>query len=562
MIADAKAVEAEMKADIDAIVNKLTAAKKKAVAELQAVSDAAARRYASVVDEVTNSLFGALKTADKVYSQVYMSMAEDRKKLDEDLSTAVSNLNDNIAKYAALQNTAFSKSVADIGKARKAAAKDVLNSRKVMTSLLYATTSKVKEVETRLQGEVSVVSGYVMSAAAASARVAHAVNSELKVIMADANRRTTDSVRAKGVLKSLMDENKVAAAQEVKQIFQAARTHIIEVRSAQHSFLQDFAEGLTDATAHYYGHASSRDAKGAYGTALTSMSNAVTSNQKHVQGLLQHMTGVTFSFEHTTPTDRKCIGILTGAMKSDMNKAIVKAIQYGEVKAKHEIEDEGKHVLLTTVSSKIENEADSVFEGVEGGRDKIADNYLSLKAYSIAAADNIEDYLAKGKGRYLSSIGDLLKSVGMLGNVETLPAPGMGFGSKTLPLLFSGKEVAVDGKSTKINGLVNEYMAVLSQVKQRWPMGLGSYLIGKLETAMEHTGALEVDKVPEKAGNFVFVNGHAVGLSSKLSDFESLAVHMSDYEHILMKLSGNLAKALPGHTGVKLFVKPPEWQGN
>merc|ERR1711998_517031 len=191
----------------------------------------------------------------------------------------------------------------------------------------------------------------------------------------------------------------------------------IEVRSAQHSFLQDFAEGLT------------------YGTALTSMSNAVTSNQKHVQGLLQHMTGVTFSFEHTTPTDRKCIGILTGAMKSDMNKAIVKAIQYGEVKAKHEIEDEGKHVLLTTVSSKIENEAVSVFEGVEGGRDKIADNYLSLKAYSIAAADNIEDYLAKGKGRYLSSIGDLLKSVGMLGNVETLPAPGMGFGSKTLEAL-------------------------------------------------------------------------------------------------------------------------------
>merc|ERR1711998_629355 len=320
------------------------AADKKAVAELQAVSDAAARRYASVVDEVTNSLFGALKTADKVYSQVYMSMAEDRKKLDEDLSTAVSNLNDNIAKYAALQNTAFSKSVADIGKARKAAAKDVLSSRKVMTSLLYATTSKVKEVETRLQGEVSVVSGYVMSAAAASARVAHAVNSELKVIMADANRRTTDSVRAKGVLKSLMDENKVAAAQEVKQIFEGAMNHIIDVRSAQHSFLRDFAEGLTDATAHYYGHASSRDAKGAYGTALTSMSNAVTSNQKHVQGLLQHMTGVTFSFEHTTPTDRKCIGILNGAMKSDMNKALVKAIQFGEVKAKHEIEDEGRKV--------------------------------------------------------------------------------------------------------------------------------------------------------------------------------------------------------------------------
>merc|ERR1711918_96294 len=82
-----------------------------------------------------------------------------------------------------------------------------------------------------------------------------------------------------------------------------------------------------------------------------------------------------------------------------------------------------------------------------------------------------------------------------------------------------------------------------------------------VESAMEGTGALEVDKVQDKAGNFVFVNGHAVGLSSKLSSFEALAVRMSAYEATLAKLTGNLAKTLPG-AGVHVFAKPPEWQGD
>merc|ERR1712031_1452 len=92
-------------------------------------------------------------------------------------------------------------------------------------------------------------------------------------------------------------------------------------------------------------------------------------------------------------------------------------------------------------------------------------------------------------------------------------------------------------------------------------LGLGKYLIGRLDDAMEGTGALEVDKVQDKAGNFVFVNGHAVGLSSKLSSFEALAVRMSAYESTLAKLTGNLAKTLPG-AGVHVFAKPPEWQGD
>merc|ERR1711964_53076 len=134
----------------------------------------------------------------------------------------------------------------------------------------------------------------------------------------------------------------------------------------------------------------------------------------------------------------------------------------------------------------------------------------------------ITDYLAKGKGRNLSSVGDLLSTVSSLSSVKAVKATGEGFGSKTLPLLFSGKKVHIKGAVSKINGLVNEYVKVIAQVRARWPMGLGKYLIAKLEVAMQGTGALEVDKVSGKAGNYVFINGRAVGLSSKLSDFASL----------------------------------------
>merc|ERR1711939_1059021 len=109
-------------------------------------------------------------------------------------------------------------------------------------------------------------------------------------------------------------------------------------------------------------------------------------------------------------------------------------------------------------------------------------------------------------------------------------AEGESMGSSTITTPFSGKEVKVDNSVTKINGLVNEYMGVVQNVKNRWPLGLGKYLIGKLEVAMQGIGALEVDKVADKSGNFVFMNAHAVGLSSRLGDFQTLAVRMSHYE--------------------------------
>merc|ERR1712127_581034 len=90
---------------------------------------------------------------------------------------------------------------------------------------------------------------------------------------------------------------------------------------------------------------------------------------------------------------------------------------------------------------------------------------------------------------------------------------------------------------------------------------LGKYLISKLEVAMGKAGALEVDKIEGKAGNYVFMNAHSVGLSSKLSDFEGLAVRMANYEHTLASLTGKLPKSKSaGQKQTK--VPPPEWNGD
>merc|ERR1711924_530016 len=158
-------------------------------------------------------------------------------------------------------------------------------------------------------------------------------------------------------------------------------------------------------------------------------------------------------------------------MVADLNKNIVHAIQLGEAKAKavqeramENIATE-KKALLTTISSSVEAMADNVFKAVQEGRHK--------------TADKITDYLAKGKGRNLASIGDLLQSVAVE-DVKVQPEEGEGFGSPEIPLLFSGKEVKVDNSISKINGLVNEYIKTMGEVKERWPLGLGKYLLSKL----------------------------------------------------------------------------------
>merc|ERR1711959_396060 len=168
----------------------------------------------------------------------------------------------------------------------------------------------------------------------------------------------------------------------------------------------------------------------------------------------------------------------TRTMNRDMTRAIARSVQIGEARAKA-VEAQAMSNIMKTVaglrtlaSEKIEAMANKVFATVQQNRQKVADNYLSLKAYAGTAAEKINDYVAKGKGRGLGSIGDLLKTVGTRVNVKVGKDEGIGAGAKKIPMIFSAKKITV----TKINWLVDEYIKLLNEVQQRWPIGLGKYL--------------------------------------------------------------------------------------
>merc|ERR1712146_812748 len=197
-----------------------------------------------------------------------------------------------------------------------------------------------------------------------------------------------------------------------------------------------------------------------------------------------------------------------------------------------------------------------------GKRQVIADNYLSLKAYAVSAVDKVEDYVIKGKGRGLSSIGDLLVSVGQMEAVHTPAEEGLGMGGDELPTIFSGEVVHVSGAVAAINGLVDEDTTACVDVRNRWPMGLGKYLLDKLEESMVDKGVLQVDKVEGKPGNYVFVNGRSVGLSNKLSDFSTLASSMSVYEQVLAKLTAKIQPPKGADQPSEVYAEPPEYQGD
>lgn len=281
---------------------------------------------------------------------------------------------------------------------------------------------------------------------------------------------------------------------------------------------------------------------------------------------MERLTGVVNNINKASALDRKLLKDETKAMAADLNKAVINAIQVGEAKAKAvqqriaEHQKKTKRFLQVELTEACERAADATFKALQGNRQKLADNYLSLKAYSVASVDKVFDYVKSGKGRNLSSIGDLLMTVAMNGSIKTKKAYGLGFGSTKVPPLFAGKGFKTGGKVATVNALTNEYTKAAGAVRTRWPMGLGKYLLDRLEVAMLGKGVLQVDKLSGKAGNYVYVNGHSVGLSNKLNDFSKLGCRITVYESTLAKMTSQLT-ALGKNAKKRISVKPPEWQG-
>merc|ERR1712093_933029 len=306
-------------------------------------------------------------------------------------------------------------------------------------------------------------------------------------------------------------------------------------------------------------------AQAGFDSKIVQLPGVITAHAATAEREMARLTGVVGDYAKASAADRELIEQETAAMEADLNKALERAISIGEAKAKAVEQRIAEHLkntkrfLQVELNNQVEEAADNVMKIIEGKRQKVADNYLSLKAYAVASADSIEDYVTKGKGRGLSSVGDLLATVGALGAVHAKPKEGLGMGGSELPAIFSGDTIKVSNAVAAINGLVNEYTESCGQVRARWPMGLGKYLMDKLEISMLDKGVLQVDKVEGKSGNFVYMNGRSVGLSNKLSDFATLAARMTTYESVLAKMT---SKITAPHKPAEVYAKPPEYEGD
>merc|ERR1712054_607200 len=366
------------------------------------------------------------------------------------------------------------------------------------------------------------------------------------------------------------NENKKAAHEEVEQLRSLFQDKISKVRgtmaedfsSAKHDLSESVGKMYEDmADAQLEQLYANEEAAARINTYSKESMAAIAASEKDFEVL----TGVIRDYKEAGEKDRELIKDQNAAMAADMQKAITQAIQKGEAEANAVAQRARSHLaaekqsMLIEITNTVEETADQLFKTVQGKHQNIADNYLSLKAYAISAETKVVAYVGQGKGKNLSSLGDLLVNCAALSSVEAGAAEGLS-PSDSLPAIFTADRVKIDNKVSKINGLVNEYVNLVNGVRMRWPMGLGKYLLLKLEASMSEKGVLQVDKVAEKAGNWVYINGEAVGLSNKLNDFEGLAVRMAKYEASLAKLTASLKGAKKTKKSM-VYAAPPEWQG-
>merc|ERR1711988_215284 len=296
------------------------------------------------------------------------------------------------------------------------------------------------------------------------------------------NDQQSKSVKARGKLRAILDENKKAAAEEVAALDNLFQGKISEIRkqadddatAAKHD-LESTSQSLYEemaavqkaniyaneetATAITEYSASSlkavQDAKQDFTDRLDTLTNVVAANHKKVEKNLEILTGVVRDFKEAGEADRALIRAQNDALNAEMLEAIDTAIQVGEAKAEAVAQRARASLkgtsdaLLIEITDTVEEYADKTFKLIQGNQQKVADNYLSLKAYAVTASEKLSAYVAKGKGKNLSSLGDLLTNIAGLSDVEVEKVTPFASGVTELPMVFSPGTIEVDNSVSK-----------------------------------------------------------------------------------------------------------------
>merc|ERR1719502_1731292 len=391
----------------------------KATAEF---TSADAARQAAASKFLKEQMAIAQKESDRKFGKAQERMAADRAHADRELASAFSGLNKALAKQAALNDSRFRDTVANIKAARAEATAAVGQLRKDFATQMVVVTALVKKTESQLTSNIAKVSAEV-----------------------------AEDKRARGALRTVMDENKKAAAEEVAALREELTGELAKLRAKNAANSREMKKDLSQATqkfseklaaqqkAQNEAHANLasataaavaasaaelKSAQAGFDSKITGLTNTIAAHAKQAEEGITKLTGVVRDVSKANAADRQLIRDQTKAMQADLQKALDRAISIGEAKAKATEQRIAAHLknthreLQQTLIEQAEKAADDVFNLIQGNRQKIADNYLSLKAYAVSAADKITDYRAAGKGAGLSSIGDLLVTVGALGTVK------------------------------------------------------------------------------------------------------------------------------------------------
>merc|ERR1711904_612172 len=219
----------------------------RASAALEKFTSKDAARQKAALKFAATQLQIAEKESARKFGKAFERLAANRARFDKKLGAATTGLNDALAKQAALADSRFSKTVKDLNSARRQATNQVRQLRKDFATQMATVTAEVKNVETRLVGEIAVVSGEVISNKANQMRVNRRVSAELKRIVRVSDKRYSASKRARGKLKLLMDENKAAASAEVKALATSLKHKLSKARGRNARNRREMAKDLTRA---------------------------------------------------------------------------------------------------------------------------------------------------------------------------------------------------------------------------------------------------------------------------------------------------------------------------
>merc|ERR1711998_696474 len=308
----AKATRAALKATETKTLAAIATQQKNAQDAVEKFSSEDAARQKSALDFMEKQLKLAEEEMDEKFGKAYNKLAKDRAHAEGALGSAVNGLNDALAKQAALADSRFGKTVADISAARKRAAKQVADLRKEFGTEMALAVAEAKHTEQILVDNIAKVSGEVISMKANQIRVNLKVKEDLVRVEKLSNDRFTKSTKARGKLRMLMDENKQAAAEEVKALSKDLDGKIKKLRALNQANKIEMQKDLTAATTTSAKLAAQNElarAQAGFDSKIVMLTNVVTAK--------------------AAADDRKLIKEQTKMTEADLNKALNRAISIG-----------------------------------------------------------------------------------------------------------------------------------------------------------------------------------------------------------------------------------------